>query len=172
MMSNTDYTKKNRGEPRCSRRASRSCLLLDTRHVTHIVKTCWILLYTNKINTPLALLQTNESKGEPRFMLFCNLNSIISLFDFIIINLCAILTSCHLRKPFFSFLRRQLNILINSSTCLTVCSIFNSSRFGRLVVIDRCEMRQLDAILQEISLTKAKKNQLISISVFRYTHML
>ena len=39
-------------------------------------------------------------------------------------------------------------------------------------MIDRCEMWQLDAILQEISLTKAKKNQLISISVFRYTHML
>ena len=39
---------KTEGEPRCSQMVSSSCLLYDTRYVTHIIKTCWTPLYTKK----------------------------------------------------------------------------------------------------------------------------
>jgi hypothetical protein len=39
-----------RGELGCSQRISSSCLLQDTHHITHLVKTCWTPLYTNTIN--------------------------------------------------------------------------------------------------------------------------
>jgi hypothetical protein len=38
------------GELKCLQRLSSSCILQDTHHVTHLVKTCWTLLYTNTIN--------------------------------------------------------------------------------------------------------------------------
>jgi len=38
-MSNTDAT-RNGGEHRCSRKASKSCLLYKAHHITHTTKTC------------------------------------------------------------------------------------------------------------------------------------